>query len=306
MDQSKMNFLQSVLKYSTLNSDGTSQTIDEKKDLVTSMDPEKKKWLEDALNNISIDPNAEMSKCIKCLKEEDDIERKLEALGTLRDWCEDMNFAIDLHKMKGYEIIPLLLKHTSPDIRALTCDLVGTCAQNNEYSQETFVSSKIILLMLKTLENDQDKNVKIKALFAISCIARDYKPAQKNLIDVNGLDIIIKSLQTPVEKLQTKACFFCSSICSNPDIKVVLTEKRLLESLVDMYSNPDSTIHEHILSAINVLIEDNPAAISQAKNMTNLNLKQILKDRLEIIRDDPRYLEEKEMATKIFEGLFQN
>lgn len=71
--------------------------------------------------------------------------------------------------MKGYEIIPLLLKHTSPEIRALTCDLVGTCAQNNEYSQESFVTSKIILLMLKTLENDQDNNVKVKALFAISC-----------------------------------------------------------------------------------------------------------------------------------------
>ncbi len=43
---------------------------------------------------MSIDPIAEMSKCIKCLKEEDDIDRQLEALGTLRDWCEDMNFAI--------------------------------------------------------------------------------------------------------------------------------------------------------------------------------------------------------------------
>lgn len=131
---------------------------------------------------------------------------------------------------------------------------------------------------------------KLTQLTHFSGIARDYTPAQKNLIDVNGLDIIIKSLQTPVEKLQTKACFFCSSICCNPDVKVLLTEKRLLERLVDMYSNPDSTIHEHILSAINVLIEDNPTAISQAKNMTNLDLKQIIKDRLEIIRDDPRYL----------------
>jgi len=78
-------------------------------------------------------------------------------------------FVQDLHKIKGYEIIPLMLKHENPDIRALTCDLVGTCAQNNEYSQESFVSTKIILLMLKTLENDPDTNVKIKALFAISC-----------------------------------------------------------------------------------------------------------------------------------------
>ena len=29
-----------------------------------------------------------------CLKEETDQARRLEALGTLKDWCEDMNFAI--------------------------------------------------------------------------------------------------------------------------------------------------------------------------------------------------------------------
>ena len=60
--------------------------------------------------------------------------------------------------------------------------------------------------------------------------------------------------------------------------------------LVGMYSQPDSNIHEHILSAINVLIEENPAALKQAKCMKNIEMKQILKNRLEIIRDDPRYL----------------
>ena len=102
--------------------------------------------------------------------------------------------------------------------------------------------------------------------------------------------------------------FPCLQKCLTPFyiLVVVLTEKRLLERLVEMYSRPESTNHEHILSAINVLIEDNPTAINQAKNMTNLNLKQILHDRLDMIREDPRYLEEKEMATKIFEGLFQN
>ena len=102
--------------------------------------------------------------------------------------------------------------------------------------------------------------------------------------------------------------FPCLQKCLTPFyiLVVVLTEKRLLERLVEMYSRPESTNHEHILSAINVLIEDNPTAINQAKNMTNLNLKQILHDRLDMISEDPRYLEEKEMATKIFEGLFQN
>lgn len=309
MDQSKMNFLQSVLKYSTLNTEVGSSTDKPSENPDTNlvqMDPERKKWLDEALSTMNINPDDEMKKCMKCLREENDLDRKLEALETLRDWCEDMNFAIDLYKMNGYELIPILLKDEEPEIRALTCDLVGTCAQNNEYSQETFITTEILSLMLKTLENDNENSVKVKALFAISCIARDYLPSQKKLIELNGLDIVIQSLQTPLEKLQIKSSFFCSSICSNPEIKTILTEKCLLQHLVQMYSNPNCTIHEHVLSAINVLIDENPAAIKQAKNMKDLNLKVILKNRLEIIRDDPRYLEEKEMATKIFEGLFQN
>ena len=61
----------------------------------------KKKWLEEALTNMNIDPAKEMKKCMKCLLEESDEERQIQALETLRDWCEDMNFAIDFHKMKG-------------------------------------------------------------------------------------------------------------------------------------------------------------------------------------------------------------
>jgi hypothetical protein len=73
-----------------------------------------------------------------------------------------------------------------------------------------------------------------------------------------------------------------------------------------MYRKPDANIHEHILSAISVLIDDNPTAIKQAKEMKEINFKQILTHRIEVIRDDPRYDEERDMATKIFETLFQN
>ncbi len=66
-------------------------------------------------------------------------------------------------------MIPNLLNHKNHEIRALTCDLVGACAQNNEYCQETFISAKILPLILKTLKEDKENDVKIKALFAISC-----------------------------------------------------------------------------------------------------------------------------------------
>ena len=62
-----------------------------------------------------------------------------------------------------------------------------------------------------------------------------------------------------------------------------------METLIHMYNKPDSNIHEHILSAINVLIDDNPEAIKQAKEMKNINFKQILTERIAAISSDPRH-----------------
>ena len=70
----------------------------------------------------------------------------------------------------------------------------------------------------------------------------------------------------------------------------LFTQKHLLEHLVKLYSQAEINIHEHVLSAISVLIDNNPEALNQAKSMSNLNLKKTLLDRLEVIRDDPRYL----------------
>jgi hypothetical protein len=46
----------------------------------------------------SINPIDEMKKCIVCLYDEsEDEDRRLEALETLRDWCEDINFATGMN-----------------------------------------------------------------------------------------------------------------------------------------------------------------------------------------------------------------
>lgn len=120
-------------------------------------------------------------------------------------------------------------------------------------------------------------------------MCRDYEPGQDKLVEGNGIDILIRALSFKIEKLQIKCCFFFSSICANKKIKTLLTEKRLIETLIEMYRNPESNIHEHILSAINVLIEENPQAIKQAQEMKDVNFKKILTDRIQTIANDSRY-----------------
>jgi hypothetical protein len=52
-----------------------------------------------------------------------------------------------------------------------------------------------------------------------------------------------------------------------------------------MYSKPDVNIHEHLLSAITVLIDDNPLAIKQAKEMKNFNVEVFIKDLDKLFND---------------------
>ena len=48
-------------------------------------------------------------------------------------------------------------------------------------------------------------------------------------------------------------------------------------------------MHEYVLSAITSLIDNNPVAIKQAKNM-NLNFKNMITQRLQIINNDASQL----------------
>jgi len=306
MDPSKQAFLNSVLRYSTSVTDGTTETTN-----FTEMAPERRKWLENALGNMTINPVDEIKKCIEVLEnkgKDNDLCRQQEAIGTLIEWCEDMNFAIDFHKIKGYQLLPQLLSHENGEMRAQGLTLVGTCAQNNPYCQKTLLAEDGLLeMMLKRLSEDDVEDVKIKALYAVSCLTRDYEPGQEKLLEIPGsIDILIAAIRSPIEKLQIKCCFLCSSICNNKQIKTELSNRGLMQTLIEMYLRNDSTIHERLLSAIYILIDDNPIAIRQAQEMKNINFKQVLQLRIHSLGDDPRYEEEKEMANKIYQNLFQN
>lgn len=106
----------------------------------------------------------------------------------------------------------------------------------------------------------------------------------------NAIDILMKALKSPVEKLQLKCCFLFSSLCSaNKHFKSMVTEKRLIETLIDFYRHSDQSNHEHVLSCINVLVEENPDAVAQALEMKHIDFKKTLIDRMNAISDDPSH-----------------
>ena len=76
---------------------------------------------------------------------------------------------VDFHKIGGYALFPPLLSHRNPEIRWRTAELIATLVQNNPYCQEAALSMDLMGLLLATLANDISDDVRIKALFAVSC-----------------------------------------------------------------------------------------------------------------------------------------
>jgi len=301
MEPGRLSFLQSVLSYSTAQTN-TSEKEPPKREI----SPEKREFLNKFFNTVSINPIDEVKKCMKCLEDQNETqERHLEAIQTLRDWCEDLNFAQDFLKLDGYKLAESILKtNQNEEMRSLACDLIGSLAQNNEHCQNKLIQHDVMPLLIEKLNHDLE-NVKIKALFAISCLTRDFEPGQESLLNNNGIDALTKAVQMPIEKLQIKACFLISSVCRNPTIKHEFTKKQVLAKLIDMYRQNEHNIHEHVLSAITTLIDDNPEAIRQAKEM-HLDFKAILTQRLVQIENDPSFEEEKCSAISLMESLFKN
>ncbi len=72
--------------------------------------------------------------------------------------------------MDSYKLIPKLIENNNDDFRALSFDFIATLAQNNEYCQKTLIDFKVLPLIFNKIENDKSDNVRVKALYAVSCM----------------------------------------------------------------------------------------------------------------------------------------
>jgi len=67
-------------------------------------------------------------------------------------------------------MLPLLLKSRHVELRWRSSDLIATLTQNNPYCQNAVVEANLLPLLVKLLDDaSEDEQVRVKALYAISC-----------------------------------------------------------------------------------------------------------------------------------------
>lgn len=257
------------------------------------MTEERKKWLEEALVGMSVSPVEEMCKGIAIVMNKNiDDDEKIDAINTIMDFCNSIDFAMDFHKIGGFDIFPVCFGSDNAELRWICLELIALLVQNNPYCQEAVLKADLQPKLLHILDNDPHPTVKTKALLALSCLSREHPKALEQFLQLDGFSSVMRAMQTDVDKLKVKAAFFISNVCGvNDKCKDVLCDMGMIDQLVGHLSEEHSTFHEHLLSALLAILHNHPRSLAQCQR-PELNLLPLLKQKQQDLKGNEQFLEE--------------
>ena len=145
------------------------------------------------------------------------IENKLIAFDNFEQLIENLDNANNLGPLALWSPLLSCLTHEAHEIRMMAAWCVGTAVQNNEKSQERLLAQGgIPKLVEMATRNDEHKDVRRKAIYALSSSGRNYQPAMDviteelekagrkpgkvDAADMDAVDSVIASLREEASK----------------------------------------------------------------------------------------------------------
>jgi hypothetical protein len=118
---------------------------------------------------------------------EDTLDNKLIAFDNFEQLIENLDNANNLGPLALWSPLLSCLAHEAHEIRMMAAWCVGTAVQNNEKSQERLLAQGGIPKLVEiATSNDEHKDVRRKAIYALSSSGRNYQPA---------MDVITEELE---------------------------------------------------------------------------------------------------------------
>ncbi|CAG9767566.1 unnamed protein product [Ceutorhynchus assimilis] len=274
------------------------------------MDEERKRWLENAIKSMTVDVIQLLRKQIeilqnidKCEAEQDNPEYE-RAIEVILEHVDNIDIACDFHKIGGFMVLHPCLKSKNSKIRAGGCELLAELCQNNPYCQEIVLANEFVPKLIDIIEKDDLNQVIIKALYALSAIVRNSSEGFSQFIQYNGPSIILGSLKRDCEKIITKSTFLLTNLCqSQPDFRGRLVFLECIPTLIGLISNERRPSHEHVLSLLATLVEENATALSECRNPA-YNLQQVLQKYIKECGNRDECLEEIQHCRRILYLVF--
>ncbi|CAK9796851.1 Hsp70-binding protein 1 [Anthophora plagiata] len=239
------------------------------------IDEERKNFLKQTLSSLSCNVIEELQKAIKILsnvvdlRPEDDASQHETALERISDFVDNIDVANDFYKIGGFSIFGPCLNSPHSSIRWRAADVIAELAQNNPFCQERCLETGLFPILLNMVDTDPAEAVRIKALYAVSCIVREHPTSLKYMDMYDGYSVLFRAMQSSVKKLQVKSAFLLSSLCNKEnttDLKLTLVNMGLIEQATALLAFTDTLpeIRDQLLNILDGLT-DNDAALKECR-----------------------------------------
>ena len=285
------------------------------------LDPERRQWLSNVLQSMTTDVIQEMIKCVDIIRNGlnertadgllsvDTIERMADAMDVLIDQTGNLDNARDFYKIGGFDLFRPLLESQSAVLKAKACELLAEVVQNEAECQTYALDSHLLPVLVRLLDRDGDERVRIKSLYAISCLIRDNDTAQQLFeSQMDGLSVLLKAIDStnPLStdnKLRIKASFLLSSLCRKPAFCDSLHGLGVLTQLVGALQGEHDSTHEFLLAALYSLVSVHDTSRQDCRR-PEWGLKHFLKQRIEDLKGKEEFAEELDYCNRLLELLF--
>ncbi|XP_048688450.2 hsp70-binding protein 1 isoform X2 [Caretta caretta] len=287
------------------------------------MSDERRQWLQEAMAQAfrgQLEEVEQMKECLRMLEAvspggdggetsepaEGDPSRQASALELLAELCENLDNAADFCKLDGMRLLAhRYLEHPIPELRWRAAHLVGTCAQNVPKVQEQALALGCMRKLLRLLDHDGADAVRIKALFAISCLVRAQEGGLQQFLRLDGFSVLMRAMQSPVEKLKVKSAFLLQNLLlDHPEHKETLCSMGMVQQLVALIRSEHSPFHEHVLGALCSLVTDFPQGVRECRE-PQLALEELLRERCQLLQQQEEFQEELEFCERLQRVCFQ-
>ncbi|XP_045148783.1 hsp70-binding protein 1 isoform X3 [Echinops telfairi] len=191
------------------------------------MSEERRQWLQEAMSAAFRGQREEVEQMKNCLRtlsqptpaaagEADqaaDQQEREGALELLADLCENMDNAADFCQLSGMHLlVGRYLEAGAAGLRWRAAQLIGTCSQNVAAIQEQVLGLGALRKLLRLLDRDACDTVRVKALFAISCLVREQEAGLLQFLRLDGFSVLMRAMQQQVQKLKVKSAFLLQNL----------------------------------------------------------------------------------------------
>ncbi|XP_023254608.1 hsp70-binding protein 1 [Seriola lalandi dorsalis] len=286
---------------------------------VEPMSEERKTWLREALAEVCKGPMDEVEQMKQCLAvlckegmseseregeeerdEEEDEDERESAFEMLSELCENLDNARDLMILGGLELcLSKYLCHVQSGLRWRAAQLIASCAQNMPQVQEHLLSMEALPKLLQLTDSDPHPTVRVKALYAVSCLVREQETGLQAFLSHDGFSVLMRGMQSDNEKVRTKSAFLLLNLLtSHPEQKDTVVSMGMVQQLVSVLRTPHSPFHEHVLGALCCLVEDCPHGLKDCMNPA-LGLEELLKQRARELQGKEESQEELDFCNRL-------